>query len=178
MPGAAPSMLMAGLPGSQLPQQLPSQIPQMQLPLVAKAAGTPHQMPQPMPQQPPQQTPQLQQPQNLVGSCSQPARPIMPSTPGQPPISPASVLLAIRQGVAAQDREMVKKAVAAAKQASVPLEPHVRAMLQQWLGETPVVAPPATPAAAVPVAAAPAAVPAPATNSVGCPTGTLPTTSV
>mmetsp|Transcript_51100 Transcript_51100/g.98855 ORF Transcript_51100/g.98855 Transcript_51100/m.98855 type:complete len:711 (-) Transcript_51100:52-2184(-) len=162
--GATPSILPAGSspPGSQLPQQL--QHPQqMNLPLVAKAAGTSQQLPQQMSPQPLQQMQQLQQPLNLVGSSSQPAKPTMASVPGQQPTSPHMALLLIRQGVAAQDREMVKKAVAAAEKASVPIEPHVRAMLQQWLGE-------------LSTAASPSTVPAPA--SVGCPTGTMPAASV
>eukprot|EP00927_Polykrikos_kofoidii_P059270 TRINITY_DN54474_c0_g1_i1.p1 TRINITY_DN54474_c0_g1~~TRINITY_DN54474_c0_g1_i1.p1 ORF type:complete len:719 (-),score=106.66 TRINITY_DN54474_c0_g1_i1:281-2437(-) len=44
-------------------------------------------------------------------------------------------LIMIRNGIAAQDREAVKVAVAAAEQANVQIEPHVRSMLQQWLGQ-------------------------------------------
>jgi len=75
------------------------------------------------------------------------AAPTLPGAvlPGQPPssppaagaIAPNELLLKIRQGVAAQDKEGVRAALKLAQEANIPIEGHVKNMLGQWLQEAP-----------------------------------------
>jgi len=44
-------------------------------------------------------------------------------------------LQAIREGVAAQNKEMVRNAIAAAHKINTPIDPNVQAMIKQWLAE-------------------------------------------
>lgn len=50
-------------------------------------------------------------------------------------VGPHPTLLLIREGIAAQNKDSVRSAMAMAIKAQVPIEPKILTMLQQWLGD-------------------------------------------
>merc|ERR1719379_1197557 len=56
-----------------------------------------------------------------------------PKPKAKPPMSETDVLVAIRTGIANEDRAAVRAVVEAANKEGVKIEPHIKAMLEKWL---------------------------------------------